>query len=60
MKRILMLVTILMSVFMLSACEPYFPYYGGYGEYSDHGNGRYDGYGGGYGEHENGGHEGDD
>jgi hypothetical protein len=58
MKKIFMLVTILMSVFMLSACEHYFPYYGG-------GDGYYDGYGGGhggggYGEHENDGHEGDD
>jgi len=59
MKRLLMLVTILMSVFMLSACEHYFPYYGGgddgYGYGHDGGHG-----GGGYGEHEDGGHEGDD
>lgn len=66
MKKILMLATLLMSVLMLSACEHYFPYFGGYGdEYSDYGNGHYDGHsgghgGGGYGERENGGHEGDD
>jgi len=52
-----------MSVFMLSACEHYFPYYGGgddgYGYGHDGGYGGGHG-GGGYGEHEDGGHEGDD
>jgi len=62
MKKVFMFMTILMSVLMLSACEHYSPYYGGYG---DDGGGYYDGYSGGHGdrgyeEHENGGHEGDD
>jgi len=62
MKKILMLVTLLMSVLMLSACEHYFPYYGGYGDdgYSEHDDGHFDGYGGGYGGHEGGDHEGGD
>jgi len=49
MKKTLMLATILMSVLMLSACEHYFPYYGGDGYYSgghgdgDSGGGEHDG-----------------
>ncbi|MDQ6970371.1 MAG: hypothetical protein Q9M16_07675 [Mariprofundus sp.] len=67
MKKIFMYITILMSVLMLSACEHYSPYYGGYGDggYSDHGNGYSDGYSGGHGggkheERENRGHGGED
>jgi len=51
MKRIILIVTIFISAFMLSACEHYFPYGNGYydDEYSDHGGGYYGGErGGGY------------
>jgi len=58
MKRIILTVTILVSAFMLSACEHYFPYGNGYfdDEYSDRDGGYYGGHGGGY--YGGGGHEG--
>ncbi len=49
MKKIIMVVTIFISAFMLTACEHYFPYDGYEGGY----------YGGGHGDGYNNGHGGD-